>query len=74
MVGWVRGAVVEKGEGFGFEPRERENGLGSWVDGEGAVAVESAEGMAGGGALELLFIFGNHCEVNSVIIHELAHV
>lgn len=46
--------MVERGEGFGFVPRERENGLGVGVVGGGVVAVESADGMAVGGGLGML--------------------
>lgn len=63
--------MIERGEAFALEEIERENGLGGWVDkeGEGAEAVESAEGMAGDGASGLLeLIFWKHDEVVSVII------
>lgn len=62
MVGRLRGAVVERGDRLALEGRERKNGLGVWVEeeGGGAEAVESADGMAGGGGLGLLLIFWEH--------------
>lgn len=58
-VGRLRGAVVERGKGLALEDMERENGLGVWVEEEGeeAEAVESADGIAGGGGLGLLLDF-----------------
>lgn len=64
----MRGAVVERREAFGFELREREKGLGCWLDGEVVAGVESADGMAVGGALGLLLLdFGHHVEAVIVV-------